>query len=106
MHYNFLVPLKENDHLSITQSKLTINFLFGDAQLCLENLVHESDLNDACDKMQRKRDISQSLKEKHKRCIRINFAQTINHTVSHVVGKYLLEDTLRLFQIKEDEIHA
>ena len=30
----------------------------------------------------------------------------INHTESHIVGKYLLEGTLRCFQIKEDEING
>ena len=49
MHYNFLVPLKENDHLSITQSKLPFNVRFGDANRCLETLVCESDLNNARD---------------------------------------------------------
>ena len=32
--------------------------------------------------------------------------QIINHIGSHVVGQYFLEDNIRRFQIKEDEMHA
>ena len=73
---------------------------------CLETLVRESDLNNTCDEINRKRDIGQALKEKYKKCRRITSAQIIHHTGSHVVGKYCLEDTLRRFQVKEDEMNA
>ena len=81
---------------------ITFNLLFGEAKLCLETLVRESDLNNARDEIKRKRDIGQSLKIKYNKCIRITSAQIIHHTGIHGVGKYFLEYTLRIFQIKVD----
>ena len=46
------------------------------------------------------------VEKKYKKIRRITSAQIFHHTGSHVVGKYCLEDTLRRFQIKEDEMKA
>ena len=63
-------------------------------------------MNNACDEINRKRDIGQSLKEKYKGYRRITSTQIIHHNGSHAIGKDLLEDTLRRFQVKEYEINA
>ena len=36
IHYNASSPLRENDRLPITQSKLPFNFRFGEAKRCLD----------------------------------------------------------------------
>ena len=88
IHSNAPFSLKENDCHPITQPKLPFNDLFGEAKRCLKTLVRKSDLNNGCDEINRKRYIGQSLKEKYKKRRRINSAQIIHHTGSHVVGKY------------------
>ena len=66
--------LFKNDRLPITHSKLPFNFRSGEAKHCLENLVYESDLNNARDEIKRKLDIGQSSKEEYKQCIIITSA--------------------------------
>ena len=66
MHSNAFVSLKENDRLSITKSKLALNFRFIEARLCLEISVYESDPNNPCYEIKIKRYIGQPLKEEYK----------------------------------------
>ena len=63
-------------------------------------------MNNASDEMKIQRDIGQSMEEKYKKRRRINSAQIIYHAVSHVIGKYCWEDTLRRFKIKEDKMNV
>ena len=44
------------------------------------------------------------MEEKYRKFRKINSAQIIYHNGSHAICKYCLEDTLRRFKIKEDEM--